>query len=100
MWQTIVVIKMNYTEFKTTIDMGNSAPIELSTGKLAKQADGAVVLKQGATMLLATVVSAKEAKSGVDFLPFQLIIKRNMLLQDEFLEAFCVERLAYLITKY
>lgn len=52
--------------------MGNSAPIELSTGKLAKQADGAVVLKQGDTMLLATVVSAKEAKSGVDFLPLSV----------------------------
>ncbi|MGE8425302.1 MAG: hypothetical protein ACN6PI_20865, partial [Sphingobacterium siyangense] len=60
---------MNYNEIKTTIDMGNGTQIELSTGKLAKQADGAVVLKQGDTMLLATVVSAKEAKSGVDFLP-------------------------------
>jgi polyribonucleotide nucleotidyltransferase len=43
--------------------------ITLETGKLAKQADGAVVLKMGSTMLLATVVSAKEAKDGVDFLP-------------------------------
>jgi polyribonucleotide nucleotidyltransferase len=48
------------------------APIELSTGKLAKQADGSVVLKQGATMLLATVVSAREAKTGVDFLPLSV----------------------------
>ncbi len=52
--------------------MGNGTQIELSTGKLAKQADGAVVLKQGNTMLLATVVSAKEAKSGVDFLPLSV----------------------------
>jgi len=52
--------------------MGNGTQIELSTGKLAKQADGAVVLKQGDTMLLATVVSAKEAKSGVDFLPLSV----------------------------
>jgi len=63
---------MNYNEIKTTIDMGNGTQIELSTGKLAKQADGAVVLKQGNTMLLATVVSAKEAKSGVDFLPLSV----------------------------
>ncbi|WP_333621260.1 polyribonucleotide nucleotidyltransferase [Sphingobacterium multivorum] len=63
---------MNYNEIKTTIDMGNGTQIELSTGKLAKQADGAVVLKQGDTMLLATVVSAKEAKSGVDFLPLSV----------------------------
>ncbi len=64
---------MSYNEKKVTIDMGSDvAPIELSTGKLAKQADGSVVLKQGATMLLATVVSAKEAKAGVDFLPLSV----------------------------
>ena len=63
---------MNYKEFKTTIDMGDKAPIEISTGKLAKQADGSVVLKQGNTMLLATVVSSKEAKEGVNFLPLSV----------------------------
>lgn len=52
--------------------MGNGVQIELSTGKLAKQADGSVVVKQGNTMLLATVVSSKEAKSGVDFLPLSV----------------------------
>ncbi len=51
---------------------GGLAPIELSTGKMAKQADGSVVLKQGATMLLATVVSSKEPKAGVDFLPLSV----------------------------
>ncbi|WDF68188.1 polyribonucleotide nucleotidyltransferase [Sphingobacterium oryzagri] len=64
---------MSYNEKKVTIDLGNGlAPIELSTGKLAKQADGSVVLKQGDTMLLATVVSAREAKAGVDFLPLSV----------------------------
>lgn len=63
---------MNYKEFKTTIDLGAGREIEISTGKLAKQADGAVVVKQGDTMLLATVVSAKEAKPGVDFLPLSV----------------------------
>jgi polyribonucleotide nucleotidyltransferase len=43
--------------------------ITLETGKLAKQADGAVVVKLGDTMILATVVSNKDAKDGVDFLP-------------------------------
>jgi len=43
--------------------------IIIETGKLAKQADGAVVLRQGDTMLLATVVSDKEAKDDMDFLP-------------------------------
>ncbi|GHE23780.1 polyribonucleotide nucleotidyltransferase [Sphingobacterium griseoflavum] len=64
---------MSYNEKKVSIDLGNGlAPIELSTGKLAKQADGSVVLKQGNTMLLATVVSAREAKPGVDFLPLSV----------------------------
>lgn len=47
----------------------NGEQITIETGKLAKQADGSVVVKQGNTMLLATVVSSKEAKEGVDFLP-------------------------------
>lgn len=64
---------MSYNEKKVTIELGGKiAPIELSTGKLAKQADGSVVLKQGDTMLLATVVSSKEAKAGVDFLPLSV----------------------------
>jgi len=64
---------MGYNEKKVTIEMGNGLPpIELSTGKLAKQADGSVVLKQGGTMLLATVVSSKEPKEGADFLPLSV----------------------------
>jgi polyribonucleotide nucleotidyltransferase len=43
--------------------------ISVETGKLAKQADGSVVVRMGDTMLLATVVAAPEAKDGVDFLP-------------------------------
>ncbi len=64
--------QMSYNEIKTTIDMGEGRQIEISTGKLAKQADGSVVVKQGKTMLLATVVSAQEAKSGTDFLPLSV----------------------------
>lgn len=52
---------------KIILDDGRE--IILETGKLAKQADGSVVVKCGGTMLLATVVSAKEANPGVDFLP-------------------------------
>jgi len=63
---------MSYNEIKTTIDMGGGRQIEISTGKLAKQADGSVVVKQGNTMLLATVVSAQEAKPGTDFLPLSV----------------------------
>ncbi|TWP23812.1 polyribonucleotide nucleotidyltransferase [Apibacter muscae] len=52
---------------KIILDDGRE--IILETGKLAKQADGSVVVKCGGTMLLATVVAAKEANPGVDFLP-------------------------------
>lgn len=46
--------------------------ITIETGKLAKQADGSVVVKMGGTMILATVVSSKEAKEDVDFLPLSV----------------------------
>ena len=52
--------------------MADGKTITIETGKLAKQADGAVVLKTGNTMLLATVVSNKEAKPGTDFLPLSV----------------------------
>ncbi|WP_262148581.1 polyribonucleotide nucleotidyltransferase [Chryseobacterium foetidum] len=52
-----------------TIILADGREITLETGKLAKQADGSVVVKIGGTMLLATVVASKEAKDGVDFLP-------------------------------
>ena len=50
-------------------DLGDGRKVQLETGKLARQADGAVVVRLGDTMILATVVSNKEAKEGVDFLP-------------------------------
>lgn len=52
-----------------TITLADGREITIETGKLAKQADGSVVVKMGGTMLLATVVASKEAKDGVDFLP-------------------------------
>ncbi|MDP9960863.1 polyribonucleotide nucleotidyltransferase [Chryseobacterium lathyri] len=52
-----------------TIILADGREITIETGKLAKQADGSVVVKMGGTMLLATVVASKEAKDGVDFLP-------------------------------
>lgn len=54
------------------IDLGDGRTIEIETGKLAKQADGAVVVKMGQTMLLATVTCAKEAKEDVDFMPLSV----------------------------
>ncbi len=52
-----------------TFDIGDGRTISIETGKLAKQADGACVVRMGNAMLLATVVAAKEAKEDVDFMP-------------------------------
>lgn len=54
---------------KETIDLGDGRSISIETGKLAKQADGSVVVRMGDCMLLATAVSARTANPGVDFLP-------------------------------
>ena len=51
------------------IDLGNGQVITIETGKLAKQADGAAVVRMNDTMLLATVCSKKEAGEHVDFMP-------------------------------
>lgn len=59
---------MNQAIIKT-IDLGDGRKITIETGRLARQADGAVVVRMGGTMLLATVVSAKEAAEDVDFMP-------------------------------
>ena len=60
---------MNYELKSKTIDLGDGKIITLETGKLAKQANGSVMLRIGDTMILCTVVSNKEAKLGIDFLP-------------------------------
>src|SRR5476649_927192 len=64
--------KMSLNVIKKVIDLGDGRTIEIETGKLAKQADGSVVIKMGDTMLLATVVSSLEAKEVVDFLPLSV----------------------------
>ncbi|TVR41531.1 MAG: polyribonucleotide nucleotidyltransferase [Bacteroidia bacterium] len=55
-----------------SIDLGDGKIITLETGKLAKQADGSVVLRMGDTMLLATVVAKTEVKEGQSFLPLSV----------------------------
>ena len=60
-----------------TIDLGNGRTITLETGRLARQADGSVLLKMGNTMLLATVVSAKDAKEDTDFMPLSVEYKEK-----------------------
>jgi polyribonucleotide nucleotidyltransferase len=60
-----------------SITMEDGRVISIETGKLAKQADGAVVLKTGKTMLLATIVSDKNADENIDFLPLMVDYKEK-----------------------
>ena len=62
---------------KKTIKLKDGREIEIETGKLAKQADGSVVVKMGKTMLLATVTCPKEAKGDVDFMPLSVEYKEK-----------------------
>lgn len=63
--------------FEKIIDLGDGRSITIETGKLAKQADGSVVVKMGGTYLLAAVVSAKDAKPDVDFMPLSVDYKEK-----------------------
>lgn len=63
---------MSQNIINKTITLADGREISIETGKLAKQADGSVVVKMGDTMLLATVVSSPEAREGVDFLPLSV----------------------------
>jgi len=60
-----------------TIALGDGREITIETGKLAKQADGAVMVRMGNTMLLATVCSAKDATPGTDFMPLSVDYKEK-----------------------
>jgi polyribonucleotide nucleotidyltransferase len=79
----IIILLCTFAPFKNNIymskigithefEMGDGKKISIETGKLAKQADGSVVVKMGDTMLLATVVSSQDAKEGSDFLPLSV----------------------------
>ena len=69
--------KKLYNAVQKFIPLSGGREIMIETGKLAKQADGSVVVKQGDTMLLATVVAAKDAKEGTDFMPLQVDYKEK-----------------------
>src|SRR6478609_8130655 len=67
-----MLFTMNSTIIKKTCKLPDGREITLETGKLARQADGAVVLRMGDTMLLATVVANQTHKEGTDFLPMSV----------------------------
>lgn len=60
-----------------TITLGDGRTITIETGKLAKQADGSVMVRMGDTMLLATVCAAKDAVPGTDFMPLSVDYKEK-----------------------
>ena len=66
------------------IELSDGRIIEIETGKLAKQADGSVVVKMGGTMLLACVTCAKDAKENVDFMPLQVDYKEKFASAGRF----------------
>ena len=66
-----------YNATQKVISLSGGREIIIETGKLAKQADGSVVVKQGNTMLLATVTAAKEAKDDCDFMPLSVEYKEK-----------------------
>jgi polyribonucleotide nucleotidyltransferase len=66
------------------IELGYGRTITLETGKMARQADGSVLLKMGNTMLLATVVSANEAKEDTDFMPLSVEYKEKYASSGRF----------------
>ncbi|MGB9745758.1 MAG: polyribonucleotide nucleotidyltransferase [Bacteroidales bacterium] len=70
--------------YQKVIDLPDGRQITIETGKLAKQADGSVVVKMGKTMLLATVVSAKEAGEEVDFVPLSVEYKEKFAAMGRF----------------
>ncbi len=73
-----------YKLISKEIDLGDGRSIIIETGKLAKQADGAVMVKMGNTMLLGTVVSAKEGREDSDFMPLSVDYKEKFAAAGRF----------------
>ena len=71
-------------EEKEIIKLEDGREITLTTGKLAKQAHGSVEVRMGKTHLLATVVSSKEAREGVDFLPLTVDYREKFAADGRF----------------
>jgi len=75
-----------------TIDLGDGRSITIETGKLAKQADGSVVVRCGDCMLLATAVSARTSNPAVDFLPLTVDYREKFAAAGRFPGGFFQKR--------
>ncbi|WP_340075583.1 polyribonucleotide nucleotidyltransferase [Leptobacterium sp. I13] len=69
---------------KEIIDLGDGRTISIETGKLAKQADGSVVVRMGDAMLLATIVSARTSNPDIDFLPLTVDYREKFAAAGRF----------------
>jgi len=70
--------------FVETIDLGDGRNITIETGRLAKQADGSVVVRIGKTVILGTVVSSRKASPGIDFLPLTVDYREKFAAAGRF----------------
>lgn len=67
-----------------SIEFAPGKTISVETGRLAKLADGAVMVRMGDTMVLCTAVSAKEAKPGQDFFPLVVDLRESFTAAGKF----------------
>ena len=67
-----------------TINLGGGKEISIETGKLAKQADGSVVVRMGETMILATAVANVDVRDGVDFMPLTVDYREKFASTGKF----------------
>jgi polyribonucleotide nucleotidyltransferase len=70
--------------FVEKIDLGDGRSITIETGRLAKQADGSVVVRIGKTVILGTVVSSRKASPGIDFLPLTVDYREKFAAAGRF----------------
>ena len=75
---------MSIKPISQSFELSDGRSVTIETGKLAKQADGSVVVKMGKTMLMATVVAAPEAREDVDFLPLSVDYKEKYAAAGKF----------------
>ena len=83
---------MSKTAISKSFDLGNGQTITLETGKLATQADGAVMVKQGDCVLLATVVANKEKSPIKASFRYQWIFRKSLHQQVEYRVVFSEEK--------
>lgn len=70
--------------FVEKIDLGDGRSITIETGRLAKQADGSVVVRMGDTMILATAVASRNINPSVDFLPLTVDYREKFAAAGRF----------------